>query len=246
MIRLPIERWPEVRRRVGGLALALFFESLLVLLLLTLGQSVPKGKSADEALTSFTMEPDRADREKPTKPQRDRAATVQAVTQQPPRPVPPSAARPVPTPLPPPLIALPRDQMALADIARRPTAAPRQSPIGPPNTPMPGDSQPLAATGPHGEPLYPAAWYREPYDDELRGYLSTADGPGWALINCKTVPDFRVDDCVLVDEYPTGSNIGRSVLAAAWQFRVRPPRIGGVSKVGEWVRIRIDYELRRR
>ncbi len=45
-------------------------------------------------------------------------------------------------------------------------------------------------------------------------------------------------------ESPLGSNIARSVLAAAWQFKVRPPRLGGRYMVGEWVRIRIDYEQR--
>ena len=95
-----------------------------------------------------------------------------------------------------------------------------------------------------------AAWCAEDGEpagaEELRGYLSLADGPGWALIACRTVPDFKVDDCVGLDEYPTGSNIQRAVLAAAWQFKVRPPRVGGISRVGDWVRIRIDYEERRR
>jgi periplasmic protein TonB len=41
-------------------------------------------------------------------------------------------------------------------------------------------------------------------------------------------------------EYPDGSHIQRSVRAAAWQFRLRPPRVGGVTKYDEWVRIRSD------
>jgi protein TonB len=155
----------------------------------------------------------------------------------PPVPVPPAAA----------LIPLSRSQLATADISAAQPAA-RPSPtgpmMGPPDTSAPGDSQRIAGSGPHGEPLYAARWYREPGDAELAGYLSTASGPGYALINCRTVPDFRVEDCVLVDEYPSGAGLGRAVLAAAWQFRVRPPRVGGRSLVGEWVRIRISYEQR--
>jgi protein TonB len=79
----------------------------------------------------------------------------------------------------------------------------------------------------------------------LSGYLSTATGPGWGLINCQTAPQFRVENCVLVGEGPQGSGIGRAVLAAAWQFKVRPPQIGGRPQVGEWVRIRIDYQILR-
>ena len=113
---------------------------------------------------------------------------------------------------------------------------------GPPDRGRPADTA-RVGTAPNGEPLYAAAWYREPYDSELRGYLSTASGPGWGLIACRTVPDYRVEDCVALDEHPIGSNIARSALAAAWQFRVRPPRLGGRLQVGEWVRIRIDYNI---
>ena len=80
----------------------------------------------------------------------------------------------------------------------------------------------------------------------MAGYLSTASGPGWGLIACRTAPDFRVEDCVGLDEYPNGSRITRAVLAAAWQFKVRPPQLGGVPQVGSWVRIRIDYGIERR
>jgi protein TonB len=101
-------------------------------------------------------------------------------------------------------------------------------------------------TAPNGEPLYAAAWYREPRDDQLRAYLSTATGPGWGLIACRTAPDYRVEDCVPLEEYPHGSQINRAILAAAWEFKVRPPRLGGRALVGSWVRIRIDYDIKRR
>jgi protein TonB len=59
------------------------------------------------------------------------------------------------------------------------------------------------------------------------------------------VANFRVEDCVALEEYPEGSQINRAVLAAAWEFRVRPPQLGGRPLVGSWVRIRIDYSIRR-
>jgi protein TonB len=96
-------------------------------------------------------------------------------------------------------------------------------------------------TAPNGQPLYAAEWYREPDHAMMRSYLSGANGPGWGLIACRTAPDFRVEDCVGLGEYPQGSQIMRSALAAAWEFRVRPPRRGGQVLVGSWVRIRIDY-----
>jgi protein TonB len=82
-------------------------------------------------------------------------------------------------------------------------------------------------TAPDGEPLYAAQWYEEPGEDMMRSYLSTARGPGWGLIACRTAPDYRVEDCVPLSEYPEGSQINRAILAAAWEFRVRPPRRGG-------------------
>ena len=149
---------------------------------------------------------------------------------------------------PPPVVTLPAPKTPSFDLRSLPSApaAPRRA-AGPPSPGASRGDTPLAeGTGPHGEKLYAAAWYRKPYDDELRGYLSTAQPDSYALIACKTVPDFRVDQCVGLDEYPANAGVMRAVLAAAWQFRVRPPQRDNQLLVGEWVRIRIDYSLARK
>ena len=147
---------------------------------------------------------------------------------------------------PPAVIPLTPNQMAAADLNNLPSrAAPAASGkpmMGPVGSARSSDTA-RVGTAPNGEPMYAAAWYREPTEAEMKGYLSTAQGPGWGMVACRTVSDFRVDSCVALDETP-GSNINRAVLAAAWQFRVRPPRVGGQVLVGSWVRIRIDYGSR--
>lgn len=256
---MPEERWSDrlrerFGRRAAGIVLALAFEALLVLALLTIAPTLTRVE--DSSMATFDVAPE-AEAPAPAEPEPaaaepERAETPPADTAPPP-PL-PEIARVAPPPVlnvappPPPFIELSREEMASADIAR-PAAAPaaRAAPYGPPapSAGSSGDTE-RVGTAPNGEPLYAAAWYREPYDSELRGYLSTARGPGWATIACRTVEDYRVEDCVAVGEGPEGSNIARAVLAAAWQFKVRPPRRGGRSMVGEWVRIRIDYEQRRR
>ena len=246
------------RRRAAGLALALALEALLVLALLTLGDGRggrPEGD--DRPLSTFDLavpapEPERevraAERAEPQEPQPATDAP------QPPVPTPPRSSPAeikVPPPavtLPSPVVTLPAETMAQADLRNLPSAPPARprGPAGPPAPRGEADTPLVDGSGPNGEKLYAAAWVREPYDSELRGYLSTATGPGWALIACRTVPDFKVDDCVAVDEYPANSRLARAVLAAAWQFKVRPPRVGGTVKVGEWVRIRIDYGIERK
>lgn len=250
------DRWPDARRRAGGLALALALEAALLLVLLTLGASPPVERTPGETLTTvdFTPaavpEPTSAEPESPA----SKTPSAQPAPAEPHSEAPPPSDQPdrsaLPFPVPPPAAVIPRAETP----APAPPPAPRiravvrgeaQGTVGPPATSGRGDSQRVGSR-PNGEPVYAARWYREPTDGELRGYLSTASGPGWALITCRTVPDYRVEDCELEDEYPSGAQIGRAVLAAAWQFRVRPPQIGGRVLVGEWVRIRIIYEQRAR
>lgn len=230
-----------------AIVLTLLLEGLLALLLLTMAPLIEPHEEPTVTVFNLDTRPEAEQAADPPETKMQDARTVKQLPQselEPHQPV-----EPPPAPPDRPWIELSREQMAAAEIGTLsprppPPSAAREPMLGPRDTGTPGDTQRVGGQGPHGEPLYAASWYREPYEDELHGYLSTARGPGWGLIACRTVPDYRVADCVEVDEYPEGSNIARAVLAAAWQFRVRPPRIGGQLKTGEWVRIRIDYGFR--
>lgn len=236
----------RLRERLGpratGLAMALGIEALLIAILLTLGWNVARPPDGGESLVSFDVDTaaSQAEEEAGQKDAPKTFAEVKPVEVERPPEVTPEAAVTRPSIA---LIPLSRDELASADIADM-RSSPAPSAVGPalgPSAPSsPGDSE-VVGTAPDGEPLYAARWYREPTPSELRGYLETANQPGWALIACRTAPQWRVEDCVGLGEYPLGSQLQRAVLAAAWQFQVRPPRRGGQSLVGSWVRIRISY-----
>jgi len=267
---LPGASWMDRLRgrfgeRAGGIALTLLIEGLLVLALLTFGPRVmePQRKVADMTTVLDIAAPPAPEPESPApetaadEPLADPDAAPPPSEPAPARPappVPPSKAAP-PSAVTPPqvqvtkapaMITLSPNQMAAADLNNMPakaapsaSAAPKPM-MGPVGGPRRGDTE-RVGTAKNGQPLYAAAWYREPTDAELRGYLSTVGEPGWATIECRTVADFRVEDCKGLDQSPERSNMLQAVLAAAWQFRVRPPRVGGQSQVGAWVRIRIIY-----
>lgn len=252
-LRQRATQWLHSRlgERTGGFFFALIAEVLIILALLSLSIAPPATRKQEDQLTVFGVSEQPSEEpveEQSPEPAQDAAQSPQPQeTETAPSEIPSPVVAPQPSPVPPAVIPVPSAQPAQPQATPQ-IAKPKANPgrvYGPADKGVPGDSERVSGSGPNGEPLYAAAWYREPYPDELAGYLSTARGPGWALIACRTVPDFRVEDCVQLGESPPGSGIGRAVMAAAWQFRVRPPRVGGVSKVGEWVRIRIDYTNRR-
>lgn len=247
-------RVPASRRAIGW-AVALLIELLLVLALLTLGRGQGAKPPPEPHLVTIELSNQKTDNT-PAPPAPEQTSKAPATA--PPVPLPPAPVRqqpqtkaaPSPTPpnpivTPTPIVELPKGSMASLDIRSLPSApaAPRHAAGPPAPGPVSGDTPLAEGHGPNGEKLYAAAWYRKPYESELRGYLSTAQPDSFALIACKTEPDFRVDQCVGLDEYPANTGILRAVLAAAWQFRVRPPQRDNQLLVGEWVRIRIDYTL---
>jgi protein TonB len=232
-------------RRALGLALTVLVEALMLILLLTLGTARPPGvKETHTTLMTFQAEEAAEPAPRVSRPERRAAEPRVPVPPQRTAPPVPQPAAPVAAPV---TTVLPMSwQLAPSGGRRRPdqTQAPAQPVYGPPAIAgtTEGDSE-RVGTAPNGEPLYAAQWYEEPGAEMMRSYLSTARGPGWGLIACRTAPDYRVEDCVALDEYPQGSQIARAALAAAWEFRVRPPRRGGRSLIGAWVRIRIEYDI---
>jgi periplasmic protein TonB len=251
--------------RSVSVALAIAIEVLLILAVLTMGSNAIGVKDGQENLTSIDFsaspppppaeaepEPEPAPPEPEPEPEPVPEAQPEPEVQ--PEPEPEPEIVPEETPLPPPVVKTPNKTAPPPRAKPAPPPPKPAPPIPAPTTTVYGPMAPSSrssvpdsqrvGTAPDGEPLYAAQWYRRPRDDELGGYLSTASGPGWGMIACKTAPGYRVEDCVALEEWPLGSNINRAILAAAWQFQVRPPRLGGQYLVGEWVRIRIDYNTR--
>jgi protein TonB len=162
-----------------------------------------------------------------------------------PRPIPIVKLPPVPsTPPSPPtpfiLLTKQEDEDFTLSMRRAPPGAGQQQ-ASTAGDSMAGDSK-AVGTAPNGEPLYEAQWYRRPTHAELNAYLPRImPDEGSGLVACRTVERYHVDDCVELGSSPPGSHLAGAVRQAAWQFLVRPPRLGGKELIGTWVRIRIDY-----
>lgn len=234
-------------QRGVAFVLALLVELLVALLLWFIAPALTEKKPPPTTLT-FGVDTAPGDTEEPARTEQKKAAARSAAREKArpelPKPVETPLPEPEPTPLPPTFIKMTRREYAAADITGKGTVAAAPA-IGETAAAaagsQPGDTA-IVGKAPNGEPLYAAEWYRRPTHAELSGYQSRrARGPGWGLINCRTVADHRVEDCQEVAESPRGSGYAGSVRQAAWQFRVRAPRVSGREKIGTWVKILIEY-----
>lgn len=228
----------SLRRRGTAILLALLIETLLILALLSLVvEPAPKFESGTR-LTSFSLAP----ATQTAKADKSDKAAVKPKDEQstPPEPVTPPETPALPSPNKG-FIEMSREEMAAGDISTLPqheSAAAGGSSAG--------DSVRVSGQAPNGEPLYRAEWYREPTDAELAFYLPKNRPPGsWAVIACRTIEKYQVENCQSLGESPPGSGIAHAMRRAAWQFRVRPPRVGNKPLVGAWVSIRFDFTRNR-
>jgi len=235
-------------QRGVAFVLALLVELLVALLLWfvtpTLAEKKPPPTTATFGIDTAPGETQEATHTEQKKAAAKSAAREKARTELPKPVETPPPPQPEPTPLPPTFVRMTRSEYRAADIAGkgRVASAPSEGEPAPTESgSRPGDTA-IVGKAPNGEPLYAAEWYRRPTHAELSGYQSSrARGPGWGLIACRTVADHRVEDCQEVAESPRGSGYAGSVRQAAWQFRVRAPRVGGKELTGTWVSIRITY-----
>ena len=235
LLRSSYRQRPSLGSRASALVLALIAAAIVILLLIELG-ILPAPVSRDaHPLKTFDVVP------MVTAPVHRAARVAKPAGSRPPKKAPhPQPTPTAPTPTPPAFIQMDSTGFAATDIGKIAPAASAADDNGA------GSGKDSVAAygpgeGPGGAPLYYAEWYREPSNAELSTYLP-ANGPvtGYALIACKTIADYHVDNCRVLGETP-GSGLGRAMRRAAWQFLVRPPRLGGKSLIGAWVRIKIDF-----
>lgn len=229
-----------MQRRLSGFGLATAVNLLLLLVLMGLGIVEPP-KRPESTATTIDLVPESHSKAstEPTKAVTRRTSTTSSQPLPKPPPIVLPAKPTISPPAPPaeksqPWIEMSHDQLASADLRNIPSSDEGSA----------GDSE-VVGRGPHGELLFNAEWARHPTDAELAGYLPPNPPDGWGLVECKTLPGDRVDDCIELDQYPHGSHLAAAVRQAAWQFRVRPPRKGGKELVGSWVRILIEYSFER-
>ena len=209
-------------RAVSGL-LAAILTGVIILMLITVSALGPLPPENKPLVVTFNLKP-------PPPPERARSVVKVENSSH-------SAAPHQPAKVPPlNMVILSRKDYAAADIATLP-AHPSSGANGADKGSETGNTD-----GPGGEAMYDVAWYREPTRAELAPYMP-ATGPeaGSALLACRMIEHYHVEDCKELGETPPGSGLSRALRLASWQFLVRPPRVGGKSILGGWVRIHFQF-----
>ncbi|MBU6396440.1 MAG: hypothetical protein KGQ75_17865 [Sphingomonadales bacterium] len=238
---------PSRRDRVVSFVLAVLVGVFLVFVLIIMSNVAGGGGDAGGQLVAINVAPPSAEKDKAkAAPKQDvkQQPQVQTVTTPPPK-LPPRVEIPSKNQVewPPGFIKLSREDIAKADISKIKPAGGSSGSNG--ASAGGGGNAEGTGDGPGGARVYNAEWYREPTRAELSPYMSAARGGSsgdWAMIICRTVERYHVEDCREVDESPRGSGLARALRQAAWQFLVRPPRIDGKAQLGTWVRIRFDFK----
>lgn len=210
------------------LAVVIALHMLLLLLLLWLAPPQPKGKPGSGSMVAVNIAAPTPERAQPKVQPQVRPPTPRAAPQPEPMVTVPNA--------PPAKWSFGDPALLGFDLRKTERAEPEAQQVAGANLP----NTPVVGVAPDGSKLYAAEWQREPTDAELAFYIRGKGRPGaYGLIACRTAPRFRVEDCKAIGETP-GSGLGYAVQEAAWQFRVKPPRVDGEFLVGTWVQIRID------
>lgn len=233
-------RQPESDRKVlprgTALVLTIIAHLLLLLLLLRLSPPIPGRPNSTGNLTTFNVGPEAEPQARPSHAAHAHKAAAAAASAalRPPPPPPikvPSVGPAEPWTLTPGLEHF--DIRQLPHTAAAAAPAQQSAEAGPQGD----DSSAVAGGSYEGEQLYNAEWYREPTQAELSFYLPRNGHGGQALIACRTVARFHVEDCKPMGESPPGSGLARALINASWQFLVRPPRRNGKTLVGAPVQI---------
>ncbi len=226
---------PGLRQRASVLGLTLLVELLLLLIVIAFGGSKIRDAVLPSSPTQIVFVPNPAPRT-PSPQQRrtaEKAAPRQAPPARLPKPPPPALPRAAL-----PYLPMSKLDLAASDINKLGTASGTQAAARDPAN----SSSAAVGEGPGGVTLYNAEWVVEPSDAQLRTFLPrSVESGSWALIACQTIAHNQVENCAQLGESPRGSGLSKAMRLAAWQFRIRPPRIDGKPLVGAWVRIRIDF-----
>lgn len=234
------------RERAGSLVFAAVASALVFLIMWKMGAVTGFGGGESSRLTAIDLSSEGQEEKKaaqPEKTQKDKAKSQDTAVPAPPVTAPPPVPVPGKVEWPEGFIELSRNDYRATDITkmkRQESGGGVQSAGG-----SPGDSASVGQ-GPGGVRLYAAQWYREPTDAEIGPYMPPRRTNGdWAMIACKTVEKYHVEDCQELGESPPGSGLARAIRQASWQFLVRPPRVNGKPQIGEWVRIRFDFRAKK-